>query len=291
MTANIHRTVSAGILALVLTAAPSFAALSDDGVWTPTSSERLVKLPAGYLKKAVEQDFARSSLAAQLSDTDNMVRLKVQTLEDLQGAIERADGDLKIELRHQFLAEKQAYLKLVAENQKLRRQRAKTKIRIYENLLSKIKNEHGQMTPQRAALVEKQQQARQRFEGSIAKVDTKLFKSSLTSESRYAREYAKNIAAIERLVAAINAHPMNAQAELDGMPVEKADFVRQLVADEQAELSILDQEQTVLGFMAKLVSLDALALSEAVTGDDPAADVPDAPKGDLATAVDYFVTR
>lgn len=291
MTANIHRAISAGILALTLTTAPAIAAPSDGGAWTPTSSERLVKLPAGYLKKAVEQDFARSSLAAELGDTDSMVRLKVQTLEDLQGAIERADGELKIELRHQFLAEKQAYLKLIAEHQKLRRQRAKTKIRIYEKLLGKLKRNRGQMTPQRVALMEKQQQARRRFEGSIAKVDTKLFKSSLTTESRYAREYAKNIAAIERLVAAINIHPMNAQAELDGTPVDKADFIRQLIAEDEAELAILGQEQTVLGFMAKLVSLDALALSEAVIGDDPAADAPDVPNGELTSAVDYFVTR
>lgn len=291
MTNTIHRTISASVIVLAMMGAPALAAPSDAGVWTPTSSERLVKLPAGYLKKAVEQDFARSSLAAQLNDTDSLVRFKVQTLEDLQGAIERADGELKIELRHQFLAEKQAYLTLVSEHQDLRRQRAKTKIRIYEKLLGKMKRNRGQMTPQRVALIDKQEQARRRFEGSIARVDTKLFKSSLTTESRYAREYAKNIAAIERLVESINAHPMNAQAEINGNPVDKADFVRQLIAEDEAELAILGQEQTVLGFMAKLVSLDALALSEAVVGDDPAAEDGEAPPGALTSAVDYFVTR
>ncbi len=291
MKTTLYRTVSVSILALAMLGAPASAAPSDAGMWMPTSSERLVKLPASYLKKAVEQDFARSSLAVQLGDTDAMVRLKIQTLEDLQGAIERADGELRIELRHQFLGQKQAYLKLIAEHQQLRRQRAKTKIRIYRKLLGKIRRNRGQMTPQRVALIEKQEQARRRFEGSIARVDTKLFKSSLTTESRYAREYAKNIAAIERLVESINAHPMNAQAELDGNPVDRADFIRQLIAEDEAELAILGQEQTVLGFMAKLVSLDALALSEAVTGDDPSADAGDAPEGALTSAVDYFVTR
>lgn len=285
--------LSAGLIALALmsTAALAAAAPGDGAAWTPASSERLVKLPASYLRKAVEQDFARSTLAASLSDTDNMVRLKVQTLEDLRDAIDRADGELKIELRHQFLAEKQAYLKLIAAHQDLRRQRAKTKIRLYERLLGKLKRNRGQMTPRRVALIEKQEQAVHRFEASVAKVDTKLFRSSLTTESRYAREYASNIGAIERLVQAINFHPMNEQARLDGTPVDKPGFIRHLMGEEEAELAILGQEQTVLGFMAKLISLDALALSDAVTGDDPAAMEQAGPDHALTTAVDYFVTR
>ena len=142
--------LSAGLIALALMSTAALAASDGDGAaWTPASSERLVKLPASYLRKAVEQDFARSTLAASLSDTDNMVRLKVQTLEDLRDAIDRADGELRIELRHQFLGEKRAYLKLIAAHQKLRRQRAKTKIRLYQRLLGKLKRNRGQMTPQR----------------------------------------------------------------------------------------------------------------------------------------------
>ncbi len=283
----------AGALALALMSAPfSVTAAPVEGSgWSPTSSERLVKLPASYLKKAVEQDFAKSSLAASLSDTDSMVRLKVQTLEDLRDAIDRADGELKIELRHQFLAEKKEYLNLIASHQELRRKRADTRIRLFERLLGKLKRDRGQMTPQRVRLIAKQEQARNRFESSLAKVDTKLFRSSLTTESRYAREYARNIAAIERLVQAINGHPMNAQAMLDGTPVDKTDFIRQLIAEDEAELAILGQEQTVLGFMAKLISLDALALSEAVTGEDPAGSEQGEPDHALTSAVDYFITR
>lgn len=285
--------LSAGliVLALMSTAALAAAAPGDGTEWTPASSERLVKLPASYLKKAVEQDFARSGLAASLSDTDNMVRLKVQTLEDLRDAIDRADGALRIELRHQFLGEKRAYLKLIAAHQDLRRQRAKIKIRLYRRLLGKLERNRGRMTPRRVALIAKQEQAVLRFEASIAKVDTKLFRSSLTTESRYAREYARNIGAIERLVEAINFHPMNEQARLDGTPVDKPGFIRHLMGEEEAELAILGQEQTVLGFMAKLISLDALALSDAVTGDDPAAMEPAGPDHALTAAVDYFVTR
>ncbi len=42
--------------------------------WQPQASERLVRLPADYMKKAVDRDFANSELAAALSDADSDVR-------------------------------------------------------------------------------------------------------------------------------------------------------------------------------------------------------------------------
>jgi hypothetical protein len=264
---------------------------SRDADWAPRSSERLTKLPASYIKKSVDKDFANSSLALALGEANDQIALKGQTLQDLQGAIDRADGELRVDLQHQFLAEKQGYLKLVAGAQDLRRRRAEAKIRVYERLLGKMKRSKGAMGPRQVALVAKQEEARQRFESSLGKVDAKLFQSSLAAESRYARDYAKNVAAIERLVHAINAHPMNEQSEIDGAVVTKEDFIRNLIADNQADLSVLDQEQSVLAFMAKLVSLDALALSEAIGDDDPTAENGALQKAGLVDAVDYFVTR
>ena len=54
----------------------------------------------------------------------------------------------------------------------------------------------------------------------------------------------------------------------------------------------MNQEETVLGYMAKLVALDALALNDLLTappeGDDPAFEG----EGEgLASAVDYFITQ
>jgi len=264
---------------------------AQDPDWAPQSSERLVKLPATYLKKAIDKDFANSSLASALAESEQNVKLKTQTLQDLQGAIDRADGELRVELQHQFLAEKQDFLKQMARNRELRRKRAETKIRIYERLLGRLKQSSGAMGAQQVALVQKQERARQRFESSLSKVDAKLFQSALAAESRYARDYAKNVAAVERLVRAINAHPMNEQSKIDGTVVTKEDFIRKLIADNQADLSILDQEQSLLAFMAKLVSLDALALSEQIepsTGDDQGGETQ---KAGLSDAVDYFVSR
>ncbi len=278
--------------AMLLIAGPSFAANPPDASWAPSASERLIKLPTNYLKKAVEQDYARSPLAAAVAETRDGMTLKVKALEELRGAIERADGELRTELRHQFLAEKRAYLELLARDQKLRRQQAETKIRIYENLLDRIRQDKSGMTPQRVALIEKQNAARDRFESSIGKVDARLFRSSLASESRYARDYAKNVAAIEKLVGAINAHPMNEQPNVDGVAMTREDFLRQLIGDSESTLAVLDQEQSILGFMAKLVSLDAMALSEAVAGNDPTATgAAQAAEAGPTDAVEFFVTR
>ena len=287
---------SAGLTACVIAVSLAASAVSartaaGDATWSPRTSERLIKLPSNFLKKAIEQDYAKSSLAAAVRETEEKMTLKVKTLEDLRGAMEQAEGDLRIELRHQFLAEKRAYLDLVADHQSLRRKHARTKIRIYEKLLGKIKRNNSTLTPQRAALIDKQNAARNRFEGTIAKVDAKLFRSSLVTESKYAREYAKNVAAIEQLVQAVNAHPMNEQPKLDGAFVSREDFVRQLIGDNEATIAVLDQERSILGYMAKLVALDAMALSEAVNGDDIVGAEAQTAETGVTNAVDFFVNR
>ena len=146
--------VVASLCGTILAAPVTAATAPDDSAsWSPKSSERLVKLPSTYLKKAIDQDFAKSSLAAALNDTSEEIKFKVKTLEDLRGAIERADGDLRTELlQHQYLAEKRAYLTLVANHQTMRAKRAKTKIRVYERLLRKMRRSKGGLTPQRVAL-------------------------------------------------------------------------------------------------------------------------------------------
>ncbi|MBT6910663.1 MAG: hypothetical protein HOA21_05880, partial [Rhodospirillaceae bacterium] len=94
--------------------------------------------------------------------------------------------------------------------------------------------------------------------------------------------------AVEALVAAISSHPMNVRAQMAGQPATKADFIRQMLADTQAGVAILEQEQNIIGYMAKLVALDAMALSESVMdaelGDS---DLPSV--SSPASAVKYFV--
>ena len=270
---------------------PSWAAVENDG-WNPVVSERLIKLPANYLKKAVDHDFSKSALAAAIADNRELTKLKTLTLRDLQSAIEGAEGELRIELRHQFLAEKRAYLELVARTQDLRRRQADTKIKLYSRMLDKLGAKTAAMTPQRAALVEKQKAAQKRFQSSIGAVDMKLFGNAAMTQSKYSQEYAKNVASIERLVAAIESHPMNRRAEIDGQAVSKQDYLRQIITKAEADVALLNQEETVLGYMAKLIALDAMALSDAVVADELAPGAaPVAQGASVNAAIDLFVTR
>ena len=286
------RAVAPLILAGTLViSAPVLASTDGDG-WNPVVSERLIKLPANYLKKAIEHDFSKSALAAAIADNGDLTRLKTQTLQDLQSAIEAAEGELKVELRHQFLAEKRAYLELVARTQDLRRRQADTKIKLYGKMLDKLGRKAAAMTPQHAALVEKQQVAQKRFQSSIGAVDMKLFGNAAMTQSKYSQEYATNVASIERLVAAIGSHPMNRRAEIDGKVVSKQDYLRQIMSESEADIALLEQEETVLGYMAKLVALDAMALSDAVVAEETATgDALPAQAASVNGAIDFFVTR
>lgn len=271
-------------------AAPALA--KNPATWSPSASEQLIKLPGDYLKKAVDNDFARSRLAAALVGLDKNIALKQQTLADLQAAIERADGELRTELQHQFLEEKRNYIEMMKEHQDLRARRANTKVRLYERLLSKLNRAQRAVTPQQADLLTKQNSARERFEASAAKIDTRLLSSSVAAESKYAREYAKNLSAIESLVQAVKSHPMNQTPQIAGVPVSRGEYLRQLVAENQAEVAVVDQERAILGYMAKLVSLDALALSEGI--DAPAETEianADERKTGVTGAVEFFVSR
>jgi len=277
-------------LGLCAAAATARAAAVDDGTsWKPVASERLIKLPANYLKKAVENDFRGSGLALALRDAESLISLKAATLADLQSAIDQTDGELEVELRHQFLAEKREYLGLVGRHQELHRRQLTTQIRLYEKLIGKLSREEAAMTPQRQALIEKQQQARERLDRSLAKVDMELFSAPMYGESKYAKDYAKNVMAIERLVQAINVHPMNDNSAMTGGPMSKKSYLRQLVSEAEADLAIVDQEENILGYMAKLIALDALALTEMVAGGDDTFEETDEDPADLASAVDFFI--
>jgi predicted HTH domain antitoxin len=89
---------------------------------------------------------------------------------------------------------------------------------------------------------------------------------------------------------AIEDHPMNAQPVIDGEAVSKADYLRQLIADTDAEIALIQQEETILGYMAKLIALDATALSEQV-GDAERIDSDVTERTGITSVVDLFVRK
>ena len=242
------------------------------------------------MKKSLDADFAESELGRVLNETDERIRLKTKTLSDLRAAIERAEGEVETELRHQFLAEKKILIEMMSEKQTLKRRRAKPQKRVLDQLLARLQRENRGMSPARANLVERQQAARQRFEGTLQNVDLKILESVSAQESRYAKEYAKNLAAIQQLVAAIEDHPMSRQA-VDQPRLSRHDQIRMMVADAEAELALVMQEERALGYMAKLVALDAAALAEQI--ETTTASVEGEPFQDttVGSAIEFFVTN
>jgi len=258
--------------------------------WRPAPTERLVKLPSAYLKKVIERDFTDPTLPDAIGDRDTRIALKAKTLADLRDAVEDAEGEVRTELRHQFLAEKREYVKLLGERQELHRKQLRTKVRLYGRILKDLKRKSGSSkTTQK--LLKNQEEARERLERTTLSVDMKVFGSGVGRESKYSREYQKNMQAVQTLMAALKDHPMNAEAEIDGKRIGKEDYVRQLASNAEADMALLDQEETILGYMAKLVALDAMALAENLD-EEVAFDVygEDDTTG-VASSIDLFITR
>ena len=284
------RPAAALALMIALAAPAALAKAPADPTWRPEVSERLVKLPATYLKKSLDRDFAKSGLGLAIQDLDDEIGFKSRTLGDLHGAIGKADGEVRTELRHQLLAEKRAYLELVSRKHALRRRHVVAKKRVLEGLMARISRDEAGMTPARETLIASQVAARQRFEATVPAVDIKLLATSAAPESRYSREYGKNLTAMETLMRAIDDHPMNAQPVIDGQAVSKADYLRQLIADTDAEIALIQQEESILGYMAKLIALDATALTEQV-GDDDRIDSDVTERTGITSVFDLFVRK
>lgn len=254
-------------MALLGTAPPAVAQDSVDPAWRPEVSEQLIKLPAAVLDRRIDRDFEESSLGRLLRQQEQDMRVKSRTLAELQAAIELAQGDQALELRHRLLVEKQAFITLAGEKNRIEREQLGTKRRVLETILSRLGQDNGAMSGDRRELIERQQAARQRLEATIGMADRLLSTNPVGGESPYAARYAENIAAIEALRRKIDEHPMNQDPMIDGEQLAKPDYVRHLVAATEGAMALLAMEDEMLGYMARLTSLDALALGEAM--DDP----------------------
>ncbi len=277
------------MIGVMTSAAPSMAATEGASPsWRPQVSERMVKLPANYLKKSLDRDFARSPLGQAIRDLEQEAALKAQTLSDLQKAIEQSEGDVQVELKHQILAEKRAYIELMADKQAMHQKQVKTRQKVLEKLLAKLNRKAGGMSELRRKLVQQQSEARKRFDGSASKIDMALFAETTAPQTKYAKGYSKNLQAIQTLMAAIKSHPMNAETTLDGEAVTKSEYVRRMIAEAEAEVALIEQEGEILGYMAKIVALDAMVLAEEIADSDLAdSDVTE--PTDLTSVVNLFV--
>lgn len=250
------------LIGLMLMVVP-WVANSQSADWVPVSSEKLIQLPAGYLDRYVEQDFRRSSLAQSVDAANSAMDAQLSRMTSLRDRLASAQKHEQIDLRHQLLLAKSEYIDAVEEKQRLDRHALDKKSTLYQGLLrAMLKDQRSRNDPVSITLVSQQKAARERMQRSVAVVNEVLDAEPGFKPSQYSEQYRENLARVEALKSAIAEHVANASPLIDGEDVSREEFVRFLLANVESDRALLDQEQLMLGYMARLVALDAHGLEQ-----------------------------
>lgn len=258
-----HRPVMmAALTGIALTLSGQALASSPPG-WQPQISEKILVLPQKQLELAIQRDFAASPLASDMMNVDQQIASEVTNIQSLSGNQHLYEGDAAIEVKHQVLAAKRTYIALIGEQIGMKRKKLQTKLRLYRYLARTALRNDSNLAEQReitAAIDAAQQRA-----GAVeSELREELFYSTNLPESKFGEDYAANRQAIESLQSAIANHPLNqADGGIDA-PRNKIEGLQRLAISIEAQLAILEMEDEVLGHMAKLLSLDAMAFAEEV---------------------------
>lgn len=260
--------------------------------WQPISSERLIKLPANVMERALEHDFQNSALASKIKHVDQRLSANQNDLASLKSAIKQAEGEPLVELRHQFLEQKSAYIDEMEARQAFRRDELKTRIQVYQNLLGELQADARRaQEPVSSTVREQQKAARLRMQSIAGQVDESLFEMALEPQSRYAREYDANLQKIKQLQQAIGQHELNRNQFDADEQLTRESFIREMLTNAEADYALLNQEDEMLGYMARLVAMDAHALQIELTYGslDAADEVESIAAAKPANMVDFFV--
>ena len=279
------------ILLFPLSIAPVLVHASNDGMdWQPAASETLIRMPAKYIDASIENNFQKSSLASGINALDAQIQLEVVRMHESHNLVSVMDNEQpvnekSIESRHQFLTAKSNYLGLLHEKQQLSERVLHKKAALYQRVLKKLqKNKANAKDPVSMALIEKQNSARERLQRTAERVDNLLLQPlsqplpqpsanmgdaisvtpNVYKPSKYQREYGENLAKVKQLKLAIQQHSSNENPVLDGQSLNREQYIRYLLTHVDSELALLDQERLMLGYMAKLVALDAQALEHEI---------------------------
>lgn len=257
---------SAGLLAISINLALAPMSYANTSDWNPISSERLIKLPTNVMERAINHDFLQSPLANKLQAADTRLTVTQTDLAGLKQSISQSEGEDKIELRHQFLEQKSSYIDQMEQRQTLRRNELQTRLALYRGLMRDMKKDKRRAKdPVSADLVAQQHAARTRMESMANKVDESLFEMVSEEQSKYATEYGNNLQKIKELQMAIREHEMHRGMEdgIEGMTREA--YIQNLMNNAEADMALLGQEDEMLGYMARLIAMDAQALQIEVT--------------------------
>ena len=288
-----HRTRVAMLAATLAVGSSALSAPIFASEWQPASSESLMRMPVQHMDKSLDQSFRESTLFGEIDAAGTQIDIETQRMADLADAVSAAEGEERARLAHHLLMSKASYLELMQDKLELDARALETRAGIYEQVLADlIKDRRLADDPARAELAEQQQRARERLEQSTAAVDALLVDWERDDSREYQSQYSENLSQIERLRQAIEAHSANVGPVIDGQEVTRESYVRHLLANTEAERSVLEQEQLILTYMAKLVSLDAQTLEQSLLDDEfemAAYDRADRIKP--ASTVDLFIKR
>jgi hypothetical protein len=254
----IYVAVTLGVISVCMQ--PSLASTLSD--WKPNLSEKILLLPPQHLEQAIDNDFSKSLLAQDLSDIDQQLSNQVSHIQSLQDAETQYSGEENIEIRHQILEGKKSYVELMGAQLDLKRERLTTKLNYLKRLMNKAKRK-GARLEETSELRALQENAVQRANAAENTLRDDLFETSLGEESKFSQHYAKNKQAIAQLRSLIESHPMNSQLSSVG-PDSTVGHLNNLILSADAELAVIDMESEILGYMARVLALDAMALAEDV---------------------------
>ena len=259
------RTIMIATVALVgvsqMQTAIAFAEI--DRHWRPQLSEKILLLPPKHMNDAIEQDFSKSGLAQNMTSVETQLFDQVNAIDQLKQNLSHYDEQEQIEARHQIIVGKKTYIELLGQQIGLKRERLHTKL----GLLKRLDRNLSRDTAQQKAtsdVAQLQADAKSRMEGISSKLREQIALEPLTKETNFSKAFDKNMAAISALKDAIASHRMQqSRLGLDS-GATKADMLRQMMLDTEADLALIGIETELLGHMAHLLSLDAMALAEDV---------------------------
>jgi hypothetical protein len=258
------RTIIMATVALVVVSqmqtAVAFAEI--DQQWRPQLSEKILLLPPKHMNDAIEQDFSKSGLAQNMTSVETLLSDQVSAIDQLKQNLSRYNGQEQIEARHQIIVGKKTYIELLGQQIDLKRERSHTKLGLLKRLDRNLPRDTAQQKTA-SDVAQLQADAKKRIEGISSKLREQIALEPFTKETNFSKAFDKNMVAISALKDAIANHRMQSRLGLDG-GATKADMLRQLMLDTEADLALIEIETELLGHMAHLLSLDAMALAEDV---------------------------
>ena len=239
----------------------SQTALSQNGShWQPQLSEKILMLPPKHLNEVIETDFGKSGLANHMTNIESEISEQVSMINELASNIDNYENAELIEARHQVIVGKKNYIELLGEQNLLKQQRIKTKLNLLANLENAVtRNFHK--TENQSEISELQNELKSRSSEVAAKLTQEISLETLQDESKFSKAFNKKMTAISALKDAIASHRMQSQSGIDAN-LSKAEIIREMKLNTEAELALVDIENELLGHMAHLLSLDAMALAE-----------------------------